>query len=103
MACLPAIRSDARTTGEWVCIVDKMATRGVMRDEMEVRIEVRRDAQTRDGLEEKLRQRLKDDLGVAVNVALVDEGSLAELANTGGREGKARRLVDRRPAYQKGH
>jgi hypothetical protein len=33
-------------------------------------------------------------------VKLTEEGSLEELANTGGREGKARRLVDRRPAYK---
>ena len=103
MACLAAIRSDERTTGEWVCIVERVDARGVMRDEMQVQVEVRRSAATRDGLEEKLRRRLKDDLGVAVSVTLVEEGSLAEVANTGGREGKARRLVDRRPAYSKGH
>ena len=39
-------------------------------------------------------------LGVAVDVRLVEEGTLAELANSQGREGKPRRLVDRRPAYQ---
>lgn len=103
MACLPAIRSDERTTGEWVCVVERTAARGVPRDEMEVRVEVRRDAATREGLAEKLSRRLKDDLGVAVSVTLVDAGSLAELANTGGREGKARRLVDRRPGHEKEH
>ena len=40
MACLAAIKSDARTTGEWVCVVEKKDGR----DEMEVRVEVRRDA-----------------------------------------------------------
>jgi phenylacetate-coenzyme A ligase PaaK-like adenylate-forming protein len=84
-------------------VVERVESGGVPRDEMEVSIEVRRDAAARDGLREKLERRLKDDLGVSVQVALVDEGSLVELANTGGREGKARRLVDRRPAYQKGH
>ena len=23
MACLPAIKSDPRTTGEWICVVDR--------------------------------------------------------------------------------
>ena len=86
-------------------MVDRIEVAGVPRDEMEVRIEVRKDAASREGLQELLEQRLKDDLGLAVRVGLVEEGSLAELANTNGREGKPRRLVDRRPAYQthKGH
>ena len=62
-------------------------------------IEVRRDAGNREGLKEMLEKRLREDLGVSVQVQLADQGSLAELANTGGREGKARRLVDRRPGY----
>jgi len=101
MACLPAVKSDARTTGEWVCIVDRVVESGVPRDEMDVQVEVRRDAATRDGLAAALEKRLKDDLGVACKVTLVDEGALGELANTGGREGKARRLVDRRPQFSR--
>lgn len=100
MACLPIVRSDPRTTGEWVCVVERVEVAGVPRDEMEVLIEVRKDAGSREGLRELLEKRLKDDLGLAVRVGLVDDGSLAELANTNGREGKPRRLVDRRPAYQ---
>jgi phenylacetate-coenzyme A ligase PaaK-like adenylate-forming protein len=71
------------------------------RDEMEVRVEVRRDVASCEGLRERLETRLRDDLGVSVQVVLADQGSLDELANTGGREGKARRLVDRRPGYSK--
>ena len=97
MACLAAIKSDARTTGEWVCVVEKKSGR----DEMEVRVEVRRDAASREGLREALEARLRDDLGVSVRVVLAEQGSLDELANTGGREGKARRLVDRRQGYMK--
>lgn len=101
MACLPAIKSDERTTGEWVCVVTRTDAGGAARDEMEVRVEVKSDAASREGLQAKLEKRLREDLGVSVNVTLTDQGSLAELANTGGREGKARRLVDRRPAYGK--
>jgi phenylacetate-CoA ligase len=99
MACLPAIKSDERTTGEWVCIVRREESGGAPRDVMEVRVEVRLDAATRNGLREKLERRLKEDLGVSLQVTLCDENTLATLANTGGREGKARRLVDERPAY----
>jgi phenylacetate-CoA ligase len=97
MACLSAIKSDPRTTGEWVCIVEKKDGR----DEMEVRVEIRRDVTSREGLKQTLEARLRDDLGVSVQVTLAEQGSLDELANTGGREGKARRLVDRRPGYAK--
>ena len=97
MACLASIKSDERTTGEWVCIVEKIGGR----DEMEVRVEVRREAGNREGLKEKLEKRLREDLGVAVRVMLAEQGSLDELANIGGREGKARRLVDRRAGYGK--
>jgi phenylacetate-CoA ligase len=97
MACLSAIKSDSRTTGEWVCMVERKDGR----DEMEVRVEVRRDVASCEGLVEKLETRLREDLGVSVRVTLAGQGSLDELANTGGREGKARRLVDRRPGYAK--
>ena len=41
------------------------------------------------------------DYGFHMAITDLDEGgSLEELANTGGREGKARRLVDRRPGYR---
>ncbi len=100
MACQPAVRSDPRTTGEWVCVVERIEGGGAPRDEMAVHVEVRREAGSRVGLREALERRLKDELGVAVDVRLVEEGTLAELANSQGREGKPRRLVDRRPAYQ---
>ena len=100
MACLPAIKSDERTTGEWVCVVTRNEAGASARDEMEVQIEVKADASSGDGLKEKLEKRLREDLGVSVGVTLVGQGSLAEIANTGGREGKARRLVDRRPGYK---
>lgn len=95
MACLSAVRSDARTSGEWVCVVTRNTTDGVIRDEMTVKVEIRKDTGPTDGLETMLAGRLKDDLGVAVTVQLVPEGSLVEEANLG-REGKARRLIDRR-------
>jgi phenylacetate-CoA ligase len=97
MACLPAVKSDPRTTGEWICVVDREERDGVLRDEMTVRIEVQRSALSRDGLAEHLAKRLQGDLGVKVAVELTDEGTLADVANLG-REGKPKRLLDRRHA-----
>ena len=62
---------------------------------MTVRVEVSKTAGSQDGLKEMLEKRLQNDLGVKVAVELAAEGQLAEIANLG-REGKPKRLVDRR-------
>lgn len=95
MGCLSAVKSDPRTTGEWVCVVDRSSSGGVLRDDMVVKVEVQASATSLDGLKEHLALRLKADLGVKVDVELVAEGGLAEEANLG-REGKPRRLIDKR-------
>ncbi|MGH6617327.1 phenylacetate--CoA ligase family protein [Sphingomonas sp.] len=94
-ACLSAVRSDDRTTGEWMCLVDRATVDGVIRDDMVVQIEIRPDASGLDGLEMALAGRLKQDLGLKVRVELVAQGALSEVTNIG-KEGKARRLIDRR-------
>ena len=95
MACLSAVRSDQRTTGEWIVMAERSRRQGVLRDELTVRVEVVDKAGALDGLQEHLQVRLHQDLGLRVTVELVAEGALAEVANIG-REGKARRLLDRR-------
>jgi len=62
---------------------------------MTVLVETRRDAGDLTGLVEQLERRLHNDLGLKVKVDLIDEGGLAEAANLG-REGKLKRLLDRR-------
>lgn len=99
MACLSAIKSDSRTTGEWLCVVERHERDGVIRDEMTVRVEVSRDAGAVVGLKEILEKRLQGDLGVKVAVDLVRDGALAEAANLG-REGKPKRLLDLRNKKQ---
>jgi hypothetical protein len=63
---------------------------------MTVVTELQRSAANIDGLKETLEKRLQSDLGVKVAVKLVEEGTLAEAANLR-REGKPKRLLDRRP------
>jgi len=77
MACLPAVRSDPRTTGEWVCEAYETVVEGRPREELTVHVEVRRDAGSWSGLKEHLQARLKNDLGLSVNVALAEEGKLS--------------------------
>jgi phenylacetate-CoA ligase len=94
MACLRAVRSDDRSTGEWICVATRHSTNGVLRDEMTVRIEVRNDGRSREGLQEHYERRLQTDLGIKVIVELVEEGNLPE--TNVGKEGKPQRLIDRR-------
>ncbi|MBI2466365.1 MAG: hypothetical protein HYV62_00845 [Candidatus Rokubacteria bacterium] len=94
MACLGAVTSDDRTTGEWLCVVERKEGGLDIRDDMTVKVEVKDGAADREGLKARLEDRLRSDLGVKVAVELVPAGSLA--AYTYGREGKAKRLVDRR-------
>ena len=101
MACLNAVQDDERTTGEWVCIAESVERNGVRREEMTVQVEVRSGAGAADGLKERMEELLRGDLGLGVTVELVALGSLDEIANVGGREGKPKRLIDRRPGYGK--
>jgi phenylacetate-CoA ligase len=94
MACVRAVTGDGRTTGEWLCVVERKSEGLDMRDDMTVQVEVKAGAADPEGLTRLLEDRLKSDLGLRVTVELVPAGSLAQY--TYGREGKARRLVDRR-------
>jgi phenylacetate-CoA ligase len=94
-ACLPAIKSDNRTTGEWLCIAERNVRDGVIRDEMTVKVEVRDDAPGWDGLKDHIEKRLHSDLGLKLNVELVAEDTLIEWSNRG-REGKPKRILDQR-------
>lgn len=94
MACLGAVRSDARTTGEWICIPQRIEQNGVLREEMIVKVEVKANAGSLDGLQDHLERRLKEDLGIKTPVVLVPEGQLPE--TNVGMEGKPRRLLDQR-------
>src|SRR5262249_9029545 len=62
MACLSAIRSDPRTTGEWVVVAERSEQGGIIRDELTVRVEVARSAASIEGLKEHLERRLHSDL-----------------------------------------
>jgi phenylacetate-CoA ligase len=97
-ACLPAIKSDPRTTGEWLCIAERHEREGAVRDEMTLKVEVRDDAGGWDGLKEHIEKRLHSDLGLRLAVELVSEDALIEYSNRG-REGKPKRIIDRR--YEK--
>lgn len=98
LACLSAVRSDPRTTGEWLCEALNVMVDGKPSEELRVHVEIRQDAAATQDLKDYLGTRLHDDLGLRVQVELVPAGSLDSNVTLG--EGKATRLVDRRKAYQ---
>jgi phenylacetate-CoA ligase len=93
MACVRAVTSDDRTTGEWLCVVERKTSGLDMREDMTVQVEIKDGISGREDLVRILEDRLKSDLGIRVTVELVAAGSLQEF--TYGREGKARRLLDK--------
>jgi len=95
MACLQAVKSDVRTSGEWICVVGRQEVAGSSRDNLSVRVETLAGVGQPEDLRNHLERRLREDLGLKVTVELLGEGELAPLTNVG-REGKARRLLDLR-------
>ena len=86
------VSQDARTTGEYVCLLDADAAG---RDEMTVQVEVLQDGGARAGVERGLFIRLKETLGVSIKVQAVERGAVARF--TGLTEtSKIKRLIDRR-------
>ena len=100
MACLNAVQSDRRSTGQWLCVVERLGEGRDARDEMTVRVEYADEQVDKAAMQRHLETRLREDLGVRVAVEPVAPGSLADLTNFG-REGKVRRLLDRRPGYER--
>ena len=97
MACLDAIKADSRSTGEWLCVVERVGEGLSGKDEMTVKVEYKEGSTDLDGFRLQLEQNLKSDLGVRVAVEAVPAGSLSPLTGYGGAEGKVKRLLDKRP------
>lgn len=96
MACLAAVTAEERSNGEWLVVAEKTTDEnGVLGEKLTVRVEVSKDAGSRDGMAEGLARRLKEDLGIRTDLELVEEGELSQFTNFG-REGKVRRLLDLR-------
>jgi phenylacetate-CoA ligase len=95
MACQTAVQRDPRTTGDYICVAFYIGEGLSRREEMTVRVERRSSDVGAGTLAEDLRRALHRDLGVRVDVEIVEPGSLAVHTRMGG-EGKVRRLLDLR-------
>jgi phenylacetate-CoA ligase len=88
------VTEDARTTGEYVCIVDQVGE--AARDEMTVMVEMRDAALDGAALQQDLERRFREALGVKVAAQPVERGALDR--HTGlSQTSKIKRLIDRRP------
>ena len=95
VACQNAVAKDPRTTGEFICVAYHAGEGLARHEEMTVRVERKSTDVDPAVLAESLREALHRDLGVRVEVEIVEPASLAELTKVG-QEGKARRLLDLR-------
>jgi phenylacetate-CoA ligase len=95
LACQSAVTRDPRTTGEFLCVVRHAGEGLARREEMVVRVERRsRDVDAR-ALAADLAVALHKDLGLRLDVEIVEAESLAEYTRLG-RDNKVRRLLDLR-------
>jgi phenylacetate-CoA ligase len=87
------VLADARTNGEYVCIVERTGAED--REEMTVMIEVPDPTTDRAPFVRDFEQRFKEVLGVRVVVEAVDSGGTDRFTGTS-TSSKIKRLVDRR-------
>ena len=99
MACLDTVTGDPRSTGEWICVVERIGEGIDAKEEMTVKIEYKDEKVDKGDFRLKMEKGLKADLGVRVTVKPVPAGSLAPLTGFGS-EKKVRRLLDKRPALR---
>ncbi|GAA2058351.1 phenylacetate--CoA ligase family protein [Williamsia deligens] len=93
-AAQDTVQGDERSTGEFLCVVEKVGAGLAERERMTVRVEARRGVDEA-ALHADMAQGLKVLFGVGVDVDIVPAGSLAEFTGLGG-EGKVKRLLDLR-------
>lgn len=94
LACQNAVTKDDRTTGDYICVAYFVGEGLGRREEMTVRIERKSSSVDATALEADMRRALFRDLGVKVDVEIVEPGTLAEHTRLG--RDKVRRLLDLR-------
>ncbi|MGE0314311.1 MAG: phenylacetate--CoA ligase family protein [Lautropia sp.] len=87
------VAEDARTNGEYFCFVDQVGEAGT--DEMTVMVEMRDATADRAQVKADLVRRMKEVLGVRVEVELTGSGELDRHTGTS-QTSKVKRLMDRR-------
>ena len=85
------VAQEARSNGEYVCMLDREDGR----DEMTVMVEVSEPSVAQELFATHLAQRLKEALSVKIKVEVVDRGKLDPLTGLS-QTSKIRRLIDRR-------
>ena len=90
-----ALLEDARSNGEFFCFVDRVGE--ALTDHMDVWVEIKEPQADRATFREEFERRLKEVLGVKVQVTPVGKGELDKYTGTSSTS-KVKRLMDRRNA-----
>jgi phenylacetate-CoA ligase len=96
VACQDAVNRDPRTSGDFLCVAYYEGEGLQRREEMVVEVERRSTDVDAEALRADLERAFHSDLGVHVQVRIVEPGSLAEFTRLG--QDKVRRLRDLRDA-----
>ena len=95
LACMEAVSRDPRTNGEYICVVSYEGEGLSRREKFVVQVERRAGEIDAESLRTDMEAALHRDLGVRVDVEIVDPGTLA--VHTGlGTQNKTKRLLDLR-------
>jgi len=84
---------DVRTNGEFFCFVDRVGE--AQADRMEVWVEIPDESLDKSVIQLSLEQRMKEVLGVKVDIKLVNKGELDQYTLTS-QSSKVKRLLDQR-------
>lgn len=95
-ACQRAINRDPRTSGDYICVVEYVGEGVSRRERMTVRIERASTSVDAEALAYDMTTDIHHDLGVRLDIEIVDRDSLSELTRLG--TDKVRRLLDLRRA-----
>ena len=90
------LSKETRSNGQYLCVATDRGTGVVKMTELTVRVERAGSSVSKNDLRDDLLTALKNALGVAVGIEIVEPGELGEHTRYGEKEGKVRRLLDLR-------
>src|SRR3546814_19241000 len=93
LSCQGAVKKDARTTGEFLCVVSRIGEGVAQQDEMVIQVERKSTFVDKKALTDDLTATLTTEQGARIRIEVVESGALDEYTKSGE---KHSRLLDLR-------